>query len=157
MTALVASLKQYRMEGTKWVFIFSKTPKRKGQCKVIYCARPGRVEVKRSKWGFRPVIHSICPTCQSRLYRANNPAKEAYRQIKDRALRRKQIFDLSFAEFLEVIEGTEYLTRRGREIDGLHLDRIKVHLGYVKGNLQVITTEENLRKQREVDYANEPF
>jgi len=157
MTALVASLKQYRLEGTKWVFVFPKTPKRKGQCAVIYCARPARAEVRRDNGRLRSTIHHVCPTCQSRLYRANHPAKEAYRQIKDRALRRKQIFELTFAEFLEVIEGTEYLTRRGREIDGLHLDRIKVHLGYVKRNLQVITTEENLRKQREVDYANEPF
>jgi len=121
MTALVASLKQYRMEGTKWVFVFPKTPKRKGQCKVIFCARPGRVEVRKSAHGFKPIYHTVCPTCQSRLYRANNPAQEAYRQIKDRALRRKQIFELSFTEFgphilfavfEKLFEGFRFLMRK---------------------------------------------
>ena len=40
----------------------------------------------------------------------------------------------------------------------MHLDRVRVALGYVVGNLQVLTTAENLRKQREVDYAEvNPF
>lgn len=152
MTTLVSSLKQYRQEGNRWVFVFPQKPKREGQCKVIYCKRPARVEARSRKTGIQITKHAVCPTCACRLYRANNPAKEAYRQIKDRAQRRNQIFKLSFPEFLEVIEGTEYLTRRGTGINELHLDREKVHLGYVKGNVRVITAAENLRKQREVDY-----
>lgn len=156
MTRLVSSLKQYRQEGDRWIFVLPKKPKRAGQCKVIYCARPARVEVRLRAGRFRPITHGVCPTCQSRLYRANNPAKEIFRQIKDRAQRRNQIFELTFAEFMAEIEGTEYLTRRGTGIDELHLDRIEVWRGYVKGNIRVITAEENLRKQHEVDYA-EPF
>lgn len=152
MTTLVSSLKQYRQQGDRWVFVLPQTPKRRGQCKVIYCRRPARVEVRPKAKGFRTSVRIACPTCESRLYRANNPAKEIYRQIKDRALRRHQIFRLTFAEFLREIEGTEYLSRRGTGVGELHLDRKEVSLGYVPGNLQVITTEENLRKQREVDY-----
>lgn len=152
MTQLVSSLKQYRQEGDRWVFVFPQKPKRKGQCKVIYCKRPARTQVRPAKRGFRTVVHQVCPTCECRLFRANNPAKEAYRQIKDRAQRRNQIFELTFDEFLEAIEGTEYLTRRGTGIHELHLDREKVHLGYVKGNVKVITAAENLRKLHEVDY-----
>lgn len=145
--------KQYRKDGDRWAFIFPRSPKRKWQCQVIFCKRPARVQIE----GKRTRIHVTCHTCATRLYRANNPAREAYRQIRDRALRRGQIFALTFDEFLREIEGTEYLARRGRGIDELHLDRIEVHRGYVVGNIQVLTTEENLRKQREVDYAEEPF
>jgi hypothetical protein len=156
MTRLVSSLKQYRQEGERWVFVLPKKPKRVGQCKVIYCARPARVEVRCVRTGLLTVNHSVCSTCQSRLYRANNPAKEVFRQIKDRAQRRNQIFELTFDEFMSEIEGTEYMTRRGTGINELHLDRIEVWRGYVKGNIRVITAEENLRKQHQVDYA-EPF
>lgn len=157
MTQLVSSLKQYRQEGNRWEFVFPKKPKRRGQCKVIHCARPARVEVRSEGNRLRTVVHQACTTCLCRRFRANNPAKEVYRQIKDRALRRNQIFRLTLEEFLREIEGTEYLTRRGTGIGELHLDRKEVSLGYVPGNLQVITTEENLRKQREVDYRHEPF
>lgn len=146
------TLKQYRFDGTRWHHIFPQTPKKKGQCKVIRCQRPARVRV----WSnLRVQVCATCITCESRLYRANHPGRQAYHQIKDRAKRRGQIFKLTYEEFLEAIAGTEYLTLRGTGIGELHLDRKKVHLGYVPGNLQVITTEENLRKQREVDYC--PF
>lgn len=160
MSKLVSSLKQYRQEDGKWYFVFPKKPKAKGKCKVIHCARAARVEVRQARRGLTVVTHSVCLTCASRLYRANNPARDAYRQIKERAQRRNQIFELTFEEFLEVIEGTEYLSRRGTGLDELHLDRIKVHRGYVKGNIRVITCAENLRKQHEVDYApseGDPF
>lgn len=151
---LVQTLKQYRQIGDRWHHIFPANPKRKGQCKVIYCKRPARICIRKN---LRIQQNAVCITCASRLYRANNPARDAYRQIKERAERRGQIFKLTFEEFLKEIEGTEYIARRGRGIDELHLDRIKVHLGYVPGNLQVLTTEQNLRKQREVDYCNQPF
>jgi hypothetical protein len=152
----VPKTKQYHHDGTRWHFIFPQTPKRKGRCRVIYCKRLARVRVRAN---LRVEQDSICITCASRLYRMNNPAREAYRQIRDRAERRGQIFNITFAEFLAEIEGTEYLARRGRGPDELHLDRAKVHLGYVPGNLKVITAAENLRKQREVDYPKieEPF
>ncbi len=154
MSKLVSSLKQYQHDpmSNTWTFVFPKKPKRAGLCKVIYCARVARTEVRRTPTGVRTITHSICTTCRCRLYRANNPAKEAYRQIKDRALRRNQVFNLSFDEFLRVIEGTDYLNRRGRSLNDLHLDREKVHLGYTPENIKVITAAENLRKQREVDY-----
>lgn len=154
---VVSQLKQFRQEGDRWVFIFPKDRKRRDQCQVIYCKRVARVEVIQEKGKLRTSHRSVCDTCASRLFRANNPARDAYRQIKDRALRRGQIFKLTFQQFLHEIEGTEYLARRGRGIDELHLDRIKVDLGYVPGNLQVLTTAENLRKQREVDYVKGPF
>lgn len=157
---LVQSLKQYQLtpEG-QWAFVFAKRPK-KGQCAVRHCKRPARVQVLALKGGgWRTVAHRSCLTCQCRLYRANHQDKDAYRQVRDRAHRRGQIFKLTFAEFLAAIEGTEYLARRGRGLDELHLDREKVELGYVFGNVKVITAAENLRKQREVDYAKaeQPF
>jgi hypothetical protein len=154
---LLQTLKQYRHDGTRWRFIFPQTQKRKGQCKVIRCKRPARVQIRQKEGKLRVVNHGVCITCQSRLWRANHPDRDAYRQIKDRALRRNQIFNLTFDEFLTAIEGTEYLQRRGTGIGELHLDRIRVADGYVPGNLQVITTAENLRKQREVDYCAGPF
>lgn len=154
---VVQQLKQYRQIGNRWYFVFPQEPKRKGICKVIFCKRVAVTEVIRDNGKLRVSHRSVCHTCRCRLFRANNPALDAYRQIRDRALRRNQIFKLTFEEFLKEIEGTEYLARRGRGTDELHLDRIKVHLGYVPGNLQVITTAENLRKRDEVDYVKGPF
>lgn len=150
---LIETLKQYvRVGEHKWQFIFSTSKKKKGQCKVIYCRRLARVQVRREAGKLRIMTNSVCTTCECRLIRANNPAREAYRQIKERARRRKQIFDISFADFCAIPRFDEYLSRRGRGLDELHLDRVKVHLGYVPGNLEVITAAENLRKQREVDH-----
>jgi hypothetical protein len=151
---LVHTLKQYRHDGTRWHHVFPASPKRKGQCRVIYCKRPARVRIRPN---MRIETDSVCITCASRLYRANNPAREAYRQIKDRAERRHQIFNLTFEQFCAIPRFDEYIAYRGRGIDELHLDRVKVHLGYVPGNIQVLTTAENLRKQREVDYCAGPF
>ncbi len=152
---LIETLKQYRFDGQKYHHVFAKEAKRKGQCRVRNCRRPARIQVrsKHAGKGFRTVNHSTCITCEVRLYRANNPAREAYRQVKERARQRKQIFDITFEQFCAIPRFDEYIARRGRGIDELHLDRVKVERGYVPGNLQVLTTEENLRKQREVDYA----
>lgn len=152
---LVQTLKQYHHDGNRWCFIFPQTPKRKGQCKVIRCRRPARIRIRQN---LRVEQCSVCITCQSRLYRANHVARDAYRVIKDRALRRNQIFNLTFEQFMAIPRIDEYLARRGRGRDDLHLDRVKVHLGYVPGNLEVLTCAENLRKRREVDYAEvNPF
>jgi hypothetical protein len=153
-TKLVASLKQYHHDGRRWHFVFPKTPKRKGLCKVIYCSRRARVRIRK---GRRIENCATCITCQTRIYRANHPARDAYFHIKDRARRRNQIFTITLDDLLAVPRIDEYLLLRGRGIDDLHLDRIQVHLGYAPGNLQVITAEENLRKQREVDYVEGPF
>lgn len=156
VTTLISSLKQYRQHGDRWAFIFAKE-KRAGICRVIYCKRMARTEVRRENGKLRSIGHFVCTTCRSRLHRANNPAREAYRQIRDRAQRRNQIFAITFEEFCAIPRFEEYLRNRGRGIHELHMDRVRVELGYVPGNLQVLTTEENLRKQREVDYAREPF
>lgn len=155
---LVQTLKQFRHDGQRWQFVFPKEPKRKGQCQVIRCRRLARVEVQKKKRLY-VVQRSVCDTCATRLFRANNPVREIYRQIKDRAERRGQVFAMTLEQLMAVPRFSEYVQRRGRGIEDLHLDRIKVHLGYVPGNVQVLTTEENLRKQREVDYATveEPF
>lgn len=156
---LIHTLKQYVHDGTKWTHVFAQSAKRKGQCRVRHCKRPARVRV-RSDRRFATELYPTCITCACRLYRANNPAREAYRQIRDRAMRRGQTFALTFEQFCAIPRFDEYIACRGRGIDELHLDRVKVERGYVVGNLQVITTAENLRKQREVDYCvsvEEPF
>jgi hypothetical protein len=151
---LIQTLKQYEHNGTRWRHILAKTEKRKGQCKVIFCKRPARVRVRAN---LRIEHCATCITCESRLWRANHPDRAAYREIKNRAKRRGQIFNITFEQFCATPRFEEYLTRRGTGIDELHLDRIRVAEGYVLGNLQVITTLENLRKQREVDYCTGPF
>jgi hypothetical protein len=154
---LIQTLKQYQHNGIRWHHIFSQTPKRKGQCRVIFCKRLARVQVRRKAGKLCVATHSTCITCESRLWRANHPARSVYREIKNRAKRRGQIFDITFEQFCATPRFEEYLTHRGTGIGELHLDRKKVHRGYVPGNLQVITTAENLRKQREVDYCTGPF
>lgn len=154
---LIETLKQYRRIGDRWEHIFAQGAKRKGQCQVIYCKRFARTQVRPYRGKLRTVINAVCCTCESRLKRANNPVYEIWRQIRERARSRGQIFNITLDELMAVPRFDEYVQRRGRGIEDLHLDRVKVELGYVAGNLQVLTTEQNLRKQREVDYANHPF
>lgn len=155
----IATLKQYRHDGQRYHFVFPKEPKRKGQCAVIYCKRLARERVRWKRGKLVTEHSSTCTTCRCRLDRANHPARDAYRVIRDRAQRRGQIFDITFEQFMEIPRIEEYVQRRGRGIEDLHLDRVRVALGYVVGNLQVLTTAENLRKQREVDYCStgDPF
>ena len=76
-------------------------------------------------------------------WRANNPIKAAYVQLRDNAKRRRKIFTLTLEEFTSFCMATTYLDEKGRERHCLTIDRIDWDEGYHLWNLQVLTHKEN--------------
>lgn len=105
-----------------------------GLCAVRGCRRKHRVEGR------------LCEQHNKALYRANNPLRYAYVNLRDNARRRRKAFSLSFEEFQALVLPTAYLDARGRTRYCLHLDRIDPLKGYEVGNLQIITCAENCHK-----------
>lgn len=86
--------------------------------------------------------NNYCSKCQ----RLKNPEKYAYQTLKDNAKRRKKNFELSFEDFKIFCIETNYIAKKGRRKDTLHIDRIKEQEGYTKENIQALTNSQNVRK-----------
>lgn len=81
--------------------------------------------------------------------------RAAYQALKDNAKRRGKDFNLSFDEFKLFCRRTHYLTKKGKTKESYSIDRIKNHLGYTPGNIQVLTLSRNTIKKIYVDYDYE--
>lgn len=109
-------------------------PKSKKLCVTSRC-RNSRIERKL-----------LCHACAKRKYRENNKMRAAYQNLKDHAKSRGKEFDITFTDFETFCVEVEYLKGKGRSSTSLHIDRIDETLGYVRGNLQVLTNAENTKK-----------
>lgn len=98
-----------------------------------------------------PQGRSICHTCDSRNKRARNPTRAVYEALRFNARRRGKEFSLTFEYFKEWAVQERLLKPDGTRYPNKTVDRKQQHLGYVEGNLQVLTLSENSRK-RYVDY-----
>lgn len=116
---------------------------------------PGAKLVKRSRptccplKGCRQQVRTkglLCSRHNMRLWRKLNPLNAHFAQIRDRAVRRGQVFTLTLQQFKDAVAGTGYLEGRGRSATCLHLDRIDATRGYEPGNVRVITARENCQK-----------
>lgn len=88
----------------------------------------------------------LCPMCRKRHERETNPARYVFNTLKSNARRRKKDFEISFEYFLSLCAESGYLEGRGQTSTSLSIDRINNYLGYVEGNLRVITVAENSGK-----------
>lgn len=88
--------------------------------------------------------HHRCPVCRSRLYRLKNPERYAYGNLRSSARKRHIPFELTFEEFVGFCSSTEYIEKRGKNPDSLTIDREKRSLPYQKGNLRIMTYQENV-------------
>ncbi len=95
---------------------------------------------------------SFCSSCNIRRFKEKNPEKYAYFVLKNNAKRRWKVFTISFEYFKQFVVKTEYMAGKGITKTGLHIDRIKEHLGYVEGNLQILTNTENVKKYISFNY-----
>lgn len=89
---------------------------------------------------------TLCHTCNSRLWRANNAARYAYNNLKRNAKHRGAVFTITFEEFMDLIHATDYLASRGKTAGCLSIDKIVPAKGYIAGNVQVMTISENAAK-----------
>ena len=81
-----------------------------------------------------------------RQWRSDNPIRSAFLSLKHNAKRRNIEFGISLDEFKAFVVSCKLWDRRGIEKDSYHIDRIEETVGYVSGNLQMITNEQNIKK-----------
>lgn len=115
-------------------------------CKTNFC----RKAAKRGNY---------CYSCLVRRYKKNNPERYAYATQKSNALARGHAFTVSFEYWLRFVQKTGYMAGRGITRTSLHVDKIIDELGYVEGNLQVLTNSQNVRKYLgyEFDENGKPY
>jgi hypothetical protein len=94
-----------------------------------------------------------CNTCRSRRCRKRNPYRYAYQTTKDNAKRRKILFDLTYKYFKKWCVENKYIEYKGRGGDDMSIDRDNPLLGYVEGNLKMITKRDNSIKQHTDKYS----
>jgi hypothetical protein len=84
-----------------------------------------------------------------------NPVKAAYQSLKSSAKRRGISFSLTIEEWEAFVLPTRYMDDKGKQRYCLHVDRKEAHLGYEKGNLQILTCGENVAKGNRERYVQE--
>lgn len=102
--------------------------KHPSKCRVKFCRRP---HSKKSP---------LCSRCKMRIWRANNPEHALLAWVKDRAVRDHREFDITLDWFRAFLLENHY----DRTLH--HIDRISVARGYVKDNLQVLFSSDNIAK-----------
>jgi hypothetical protein len=90
-------------------------------------------------------------------WRFNDPVHNVVSRLRERARLKGVPFNLTVEGMNEFLKGTAYLERKGRAVGSLHIDRIKPSLGYVWGNIRLITAHENLVKGANEEEQGEPF
>lgn len=92
-----------------------------------------------------------------------NPIGTIFVEKRSNARRRGIEWGLTLEQFQQIVMQQNYIDGRGRERHCLHIDRIDVSLGYVWGNIQILTCMENVikgnqeRRKSYVSYfADEP-
>jgi len=100
------------------------------RCSKKYCRR-------------KYLARGLCQKHYLQYWRARNPIKYAYNNIKNRANQRGRIFDLTINEFKEFCLKTGYISSKGITKDSMTIDRIDPSKGYTKDNIRAITKSEN--------------
>ena len=93
-----------------------------------------------------------CHSCNIKVFKENNPEKYSYFVLKNNAKRRGKEFSITFDYFLLFVKKHNYIAGKGITKNGLHIDRINESMGYVEGNLQVMTNTENVKKYLRYNY-----
>lgn len=87
----------------------------------------------------------VCNTCRDRAWRALHPEHHLWNNLKKSARKRGVDFTLTVEEFTEWCRENNFVARVGLAADAASVDRRDPSLGYSKGNLRVLTNEENAR------------
>lgn len=94
-----------------------------------------------------------CGTCTSRAYRLRHPIKAAYNNLRNNARRRGKEFSITFEYFKEFCTETNYILGKGKTKESYTIDRKVAELGYIPGNLQVLTNRNNVLKRHGKPYV----
>ena len=134
-----------------------RSKKRPGFCPVKFChnVSAGRLHDGGS---------CLCAKHKMQLWRARNPARASYARLRHSAAKRRIVFALTFEQFIDICAEYNFsFTQRASEFRLYpSFDRIDARLGYIPGNVQVLTVSQNAVKSRRQDralarYYGEPF
>lgn len=114
--------------------VFKKNPG-PGMCPLKGCRRCQGAKKK------------YCDRHHQRLWRFLHPLKAAFADLRNSARQRGKEFGLSLEYFAEIAVLNGYLEGKGNTRYALHVDRIDNSLGYIPGNIQIITCAENVIKE----------
>jgi len=92
----------------------------------------------------------LCASCRSRKARKKNPIRYAYNCLKSNAKRRGRIFELTFKFFKEFCKKTNYIKLKGMGPDDMTIDRKVSPLGYIDGNIRMISRSANAMKDSQI-------
>jgi len=120
--------------------------KPKHLCRVKGCSNPSpAVKYKDTRRGH------ICSKCLNIRWRANNPEKSIYSHLKSAAKRRGHKFTLTYEQFKTFADEMQLVRLKKADIVTISIDRKDPLKGYEDGNLQLMTLEDNSRKQMVYD------
>ena len=103
-------------------------------CTKKYCTRKGG---RRS---------GLCPRHRVEKWRKDNPVRYAFITLADNAKRRGKPFEISFEYFTEFCTKTKYIQGKGKTKESFTIDRKDETIGYVEGNLQLLSNSDNVKK-----------
>jgi len=95
----------------------------------------------------------LCYRCAQRRWREADPVRASFHNLKAHARERGKVFTITLEYFRAFCIRTDYITGKGRSADSYHVDRIDEALGYIEGNLQVLTNTANVVKYLNYDWA----
>lgn len=82
-----------------------------------------------------------------RRWRAKNPIKDSYANIKKRSVERGHTFGISLEYFTQWCIDTGYHLLKGKTGSSASIDRIRDEIGYEEGNLTILTLSQNSVKE----------
>jgi hypothetical protein len=93
---------------------------------------------------------NYCCTCRVRKWRKSHLLNYFFLTTRGNAKRRGKEWSLTFDEFLEFCNQTNYDKLKGRTALCLSIDRIRSWEGYHKDNIRAISVSDNSKRERGV-------
>lgn len=110
-------------------------------CHVVGCGCKAAIRSDTK----RPI--KFCNKHDHQNKKDRNPLKYWYGQLRRNAKRRRKIFTITLDDFKKFCDETGYLELKGRGKYNMTIDRRIDELGYIPGNLVMITCSSNVRKK----------
>lgn len=117
--------------------------KAKGKCVAKNCGN----KAYRYKGANSKCNSCLCSRHRRQRQKEINPLGYFYDLLHQNAKRRGKIFGITICDFKAFCEETGYLAKKGRGANNMTIDCIDPHKGYVRGNIQILTNSQNVRKR----------
>lgn len=98
----------------------------------------------------------FCAKHSHRYQKWKNPIKYTFHQKRGRAKERGIEWNLTLDEFIQFCEENDYMNKKGRTASAASIDRIKSHIGYEVGNIQILSLSANSKKMHQ-DKADDDY